>query len=387
MGAPCPPVPTGQAGRAAKPGGRPRSTDLREVLNALSSWLRSGGAWHLLPHDFPPWKTLYPSWRAWRLSGEWERIHAVLRERTRQRAGRERTRQRGHHRQPIRQDDAKGGPANSAGYDGGKQVKGRTRHRLVETLGLVVKALVHPAGPPRWSTPLVHPAGPPRWSTPRMSPMARAARAARAASACLRPFPTAPPSYRPAASAPPVGRRRLSRGGQRRGRADAGLDGRGRQAPRALALGGTRAGAAGGAAGLGGAAAPLGRRKDVRLAGPLAPHQQGRRVPAADLGARHLPGDDPHHAPPACRNQGKQPFQTPSRRPTSATSRQGWTRWRGSEGAAPPLLAHDQETPRAPQRLRPILRYPDTTHADHRLEQFDQRDTHLALHHTFHVAW
>ena|SRR5690348_18296678 len=95
MGAPCPPVPTGQAGRAAKPGGRPRSTDLREVLNALSSWLRSGGAWHLLPHDFPPWKTLYPSWRAWRLSGEWERIHAVLRERTRQRAGRERTRSAG----------------------------------------------------------------------------------------------------------------------------------------------------------------------------------------------------------------------------------------------------------------------------------------------------
>jgi putative transposase len=43
----------------AKPGGRPRSTDLREVLNALSYWLRSGGAWHLLPHDFPPWKTVY----------------------------------------------------------------------------------------------------------------------------------------------------------------------------------------------------------------------------------------------------------------------------------------------------------------------------------------
>jgi putative transposase len=75
----------------AKPGGRPRSTDLREVLNALSYWLRSGGAWHLLPHDFPPWKTVYHYWRMWRLSGDWERIHAVLRERTRQRAGREPT--------------------------------------------------------------------------------------------------------------------------------------------------------------------------------------------------------------------------------------------------------------------------------------------------------
>lgn len=72
----------------AKPGGRPRSTDLREVLNALSYWLRSGGAWHLLPHDFPPWKTVYHYWRSWRLSGDWERIHTVLRARTRQRAGR-----------------------------------------------------------------------------------------------------------------------------------------------------------------------------------------------------------------------------------------------------------------------------------------------------------
>jgi putative transposase len=75
----------------AKPGGRPRSTDLREVLNALSYWLRSGGAWRLLPHDFPPWKTVYHYWRTWRLSGDWERIHTALRERSRQRAGRQPT--------------------------------------------------------------------------------------------------------------------------------------------------------------------------------------------------------------------------------------------------------------------------------------------------------
>jgi transposase len=41
-----------------KPGGRPRSTDLREGLNALRDWLRSGGTWRLLPHDFPPWQTV-----------------------------------------------------------------------------------------------------------------------------------------------------------------------------------------------------------------------------------------------------------------------------------------------------------------------------------------
>lgn len=75
----------------AKPGGRPRSTDLREVLTALSYWLRSGGAWRLLPHDFPPWKTVSQYWRTWRLSGDWERIQTALRERSRQRAGRQPT--------------------------------------------------------------------------------------------------------------------------------------------------------------------------------------------------------------------------------------------------------------------------------------------------------
>jgi transposase len=62
--------------------------DLREVLNALRYWLRSGEAWRLLPHDFPPWKTVYHYWRIWRLSGDWERIHAQLRERVRVHAGR-----------------------------------------------------------------------------------------------------------------------------------------------------------------------------------------------------------------------------------------------------------------------------------------------------------
>jgi putative transposase len=50
---------------AAKPGGRPRSVDLRAVVNAISYWLRGGVAWRALPHDFPPWKTVYHYWRAW----------------------------------------------------------------------------------------------------------------------------------------------------------------------------------------------------------------------------------------------------------------------------------------------------------------------------------
>jgi len=72
----------------AKPGGRPRSSDLREVVNAISYGLRGGVAWRALPHDFPPWQTVYHYWRAWRLSGDWERIHRRLRERLRGLAGR-----------------------------------------------------------------------------------------------------------------------------------------------------------------------------------------------------------------------------------------------------------------------------------------------------------
>jgi transposase len=71
---------------AAKPGGRPRSVDVREIVNAISYRLRGGVAWRALPHDFPPCKTLYQYERAWRLSGDWERIHA--RERLRVHAGR-----------------------------------------------------------------------------------------------------------------------------------------------------------------------------------------------------------------------------------------------------------------------------------------------------------
>ena len=55
----------------------------------MLSILRSGSAWRLLPHEFPPWQTVYHSFRIWRDDGTWERINARLRERVRARAGRE----------------------------------------------------------------------------------------------------------------------------------------------------------------------------------------------------------------------------------------------------------------------------------------------------------
>lgn len=72
----------------AKPGGRPPRHERRELVNAMLYVLRSGEAWRLLPHDFPPWQTVYHSFRLWRDDGTWERIHTALRERARQRQGR-----------------------------------------------------------------------------------------------------------------------------------------------------------------------------------------------------------------------------------------------------------------------------------------------------------
>ncbi len=76
---------------AAKPGGRPRSADPREVVDAILYVLRNGITWRALPHDYPPWKTVYHYFRAWRVDGTWERIHAALRERVRVVAGRDST--------------------------------------------------------------------------------------------------------------------------------------------------------------------------------------------------------------------------------------------------------------------------------------------------------
>jgi putative transposase len=72
----------------AKLGGRPAVHERREIVNALAYWLRAGCAWRLLPHDFPPWQTIYHYWRRWRIEGRRQEILAVLRERERARQGR-----------------------------------------------------------------------------------------------------------------------------------------------------------------------------------------------------------------------------------------------------------------------------------------------------------
>ena len=72
----------------AKPGGRPRSVELREVVNAILYVLRSGCPWRMLPHDLPPWQTSYKYFRNWIRDGTWERLHESLRPQVREAEGR-----------------------------------------------------------------------------------------------------------------------------------------------------------------------------------------------------------------------------------------------------------------------------------------------------------
>jgi putative transposase len=74
-----------------KPGGRPRTTDLREVLNGVCYLARAGCAWRLLPHDFPVWSTVHYYYRRFRREGLWPKIHDALREDARRQEGREPT--------------------------------------------------------------------------------------------------------------------------------------------------------------------------------------------------------------------------------------------------------------------------------------------------------
>ena len=72
-----------------KTGGLPAKHERREIINAIAYVLRSGGAWRLMPHDLPPWSTVYDYFRQWRLDGTWERINTALREKLRITLGRE----------------------------------------------------------------------------------------------------------------------------------------------------------------------------------------------------------------------------------------------------------------------------------------------------------
>jgi len=112
-------------------------------LNAIFYLLKSGCPWRLLPRDFPPWKTVYHWFRKWRIDGVWERLNLALRERLRARLGRNPHPSVGIVDSQSAKTSGVGGEAR--GYDGGEKVRGRKRHLLVDTEGLVLKAKVHSA--------------------------------------------------------------------------------------------------------------------------------------------------------------------------------------------------------------------------------------------------
>lgn len=124
---------------AAKPGGRPRTTDMRHLINAILYIVVSGAQWRLLPREFPPWQTVYHYFRQWRTDGTWQRIHATLRAAVRRRAGRHKHPTAGCLDSQSVKVAARPGPR---GYDAGKQVVGRKRHVLVDTLGLLLAVVV-----------------------------------------------------------------------------------------------------------------------------------------------------------------------------------------------------------------------------------------------------
>ena len=127
-----------------KPTGRPPK-DRRLILNALLYLTRAGCAWRLLPKDFGPWRTVYGVFRDWQKAGLWSYLNDRLRAWVRAAAGKDcRPSAAILDSQTVRSSDH-GGPR---GYDAAKKTKGRKRHLLVDTLGLLLGVKVTPANVP-----------------------------------------------------------------------------------------------------------------------------------------------------------------------------------------------------------------------------------------------
>ena len=128
---------------AAKLPSRLRAHSLRDVFDAIFYVLRSGCPWRMLPGDFPPWSTVYYHFRRFRLSGLWHRAFAILRAAERKRVGRDPDASAAIVDSQSVKTAEEGAASN--GYDAHKNVKGRKRHLLVDTLGLPLSIYVTPA--------------------------------------------------------------------------------------------------------------------------------------------------------------------------------------------------------------------------------------------------
>ncbi|MGH2360533.1 MAG: IS5 family transposase [bacterium] len=121
-------------------GGAPRRVDMRAVLDTLLYQNRTGCQWDMLPHDLPPKSTVYEYFAQWREDGTWAKVVGRLRTRVRVQEGREPTPSAACiDSQSVKTTEVGG---KERGYDGGKKIKGRKRHLLVDTIGLVLVVLI-----------------------------------------------------------------------------------------------------------------------------------------------------------------------------------------------------------------------------------------------------
>ena len=127
----------------AKGFGCPRNVDLREILNAIFYVQRTGCQWEMLPHDFPPYTTVYGYFQKWQRKGIWQQIHDQLRSKLREKLGRKpQSTVAIADSQSVKTTEKRG---TVYGFDGGKKVKGRKRHIIVDSQGLLIGLLVSEA--------------------------------------------------------------------------------------------------------------------------------------------------------------------------------------------------------------------------------------------------